>query len=146
MKHLGQFDVDARVSDGGRRGLVEGLRHAGERRQHRRGVVGEVGQLALVEGIGTGTESQVIQLNVAAAPRELNRRELGADGLVEIDRHALRPGQVQRRKVAERHGRPDGPAGAGIGVAHHGCADIACGIEAVDEPDRQQDTPSPKTR
>jgi hypothetical protein len=56
---------------------VEGLCHVAERRQHLRGVVDEVAQLALVDRIGTRAETQVVQLHVAAAPGEFDRVGLG---------------------------------------------------------------------
>jgi hypothetical protein len=60
----------------GRLGHVEGLRHVAETRQHIRGVVDEVAQLAPVHRIGAGAETQVVQLHFATAPREFDRVEL----------------------------------------------------------------------
>ena len=58
-----------------RLGHVEALRDVAERRQHLRGVVGQVAQLALVERIGARAEAEVVQLHIATGPRELDRLE-----------------------------------------------------------------------
>ena len=113
VQHPRQLDVDAGELHRRCGGHVEALRHAAERRQHLRGVVDEVTQFALVEWVGTGAEAQMVELDVATAPREFDGGQLGADGLVEVDRHpSALSGQVQGGQVAERHGGPDRPAGA----------------------------------
>ena len=70
-----------------RLGHVEALRDVAERRQHLRGVVGEVAQLPLVHRVATRTEPKVVELDVATGPREFGRFEFGGQRLVHIDRH-----------------------------------------------------------
>ena len=85
-----------------------------ERRQHLRGVVDEVAQLALVHRVLPRAEPEVVELDIATGPGEFDRVELGAERLVEIDRHVSSFScDVQRRQVAERHRRPIVPPGPG---------------------------------
>ena len=72
-------------------GHVEALRHVAERRQHLRGVVGQVAQLALVHRVLTRAEAEVVELDIATGPREFGGRKLRAERLVEIDRHQFFP-------------------------------------------------------
>ena len=88
---LRKLDVDAGELHAGRFGHVEGLRDVAERRQHLRGVVGQVAQFALVHRIAARTEAQVVELDIATGPREFGGRKLGAERLVEIDRHQFFP-------------------------------------------------------
>jgi hypothetical protein len=80
---------------------VEGLYHVAERRQHLRGVVDEVVQLALVNRIGTRAEPQVVQLHVAAAAGEFDRVEPGTsvNPVPDVGAHPqlVRPDHPRRR-------------------------------------------------
>src|ERR1700722_16813263 len=87
MQNLAQLNVDARELDGWRLGGVEGVCRVAERRQHLRGVVDEVAQLAGVHRVAAGTQSEVIELYIATAPSEFDRLELGGKCDVGIDRH-----------------------------------------------------------
>ena len=122
--------------------MVEAGRHVCEGGQHLRDVVGQVAQLARIHRVRAGAQPEVVELDIATAPREFDGLQLGAQRDVEIDRHVAFPGvrcrrlggsgDVQCGQVSERHGRADGAAGPGVGVAHHRGADIARGIEAFD--------------
>ena len=68
-------------------GLVEGGGDVAECRQHLRGVVDQITQLAGVHRIGAGAQSQVVELDIAADPREFDRLQLGGQRDVYVDRH-----------------------------------------------------------
>ena len=111
---------------------MEGLRDVAECRQHLRGVVDEIAQLALVHRVAARAEPEVIELHIATGPREFAGRELRAEGLVEIDRHQFFPAMCSAARYPNAMAGPIVPPGPGIGVAHHRGADIARGIKPVD--------------
>ena len=61
---------------------MKALRDVAEGRQHLRGVVDEIAQFALVHRVVARAEPEVVELDVATGPGELDRLELGAEGLV----------------------------------------------------------------
>ena len=118
-------------------GLVmwKGGRDVAECRQHLRGVVDEVAQLARVHRIRSGAQRQGGRAGHRCCPRRIRwdparrpARRRASMGTVPAP-----PAMSQCRQVAERHGRTDGAARTGIGVAHHRGADIADGVKAFDD-------------
>ena len=87
VQHLVQLDVDAGELHRRWRGVVEALCDVAEGRQDLWRVVDQVAQLSLIDRVGAGTQSEVIELDIATGPREFDGVELGANRFDEIDWH-----------------------------------------------------------
>jgi len=87
VQHPRQFDIDTGELDRGRFGHVETLGDIAEGGQHLRRAVDEVTQLARIHRVRACAQAEMVELHIRTGPREFDRRQFRADGLVEIDRH-----------------------------------------------------------
>ena len=90
----------------------EGGGDVAERRQHLRGVVDQVAQLAWVHRIGARTQAEVIELHIATDPREFDGIQLSIQRDVYVDWHLSAPPQCatppgSRTSWPDRWSRPD---------------------------------------